>query len=455
MVNRALGVVVYVLLLQYAYVTFTAPTFSYLGFTARDSVDLLAYGSAILLTIVIALVLPSRVRKPSDFMLWSFYVLAVAPTMTLSHYADIITVASAVWLTGAVGFLFLSAVFLVNIGPKFTLRIEGFPPRLAWGIIAAFSAATYAVLGATTGLQLRLVGLTDVQDVRFGYREMTASVGALGYLLTLQAYVINPLVMARGLYRRRWVLFGAGLLGQLLLYSAAGHKMSILSPVAILLIAFAYKFGPSLRGPSILHGVTAIALMSLAIDKVARTGGEMTLIFVQRLLLIPAGLVAAHIGIFEDQPKANFGDVAVIGAFADSPYQSTIAFVVGSVFTGNPKSSANANLFADGYANLGFTGMAIEMFVFVVLLWLLNASMGHLPMPVTASILALPALSLANTSAFTSILSQGIGLAILLGAILPSAGWLRESLHYSLGTDRGLQEGPRRRSPRRTLTGHL
>ncbi|WP_153505253.1 hypothetical protein [Cumulibacter manganitolerans] len=417
-------IVAYILLLQHAYTTFTAPTFGYLGFLARDGADLdyLAYVATIAGVVTLSLALPRRVTRPSDFVLWCVYVLAVVPTVTAAHYAEIVTPAKAVALSVAVCACFFLAISATRNGPRFTLRIKTVPPAVAWGLIVGFSATTYIYLAVTTGLEIRLVGLTDVRDIRFGYRDLVASAGAIGYLLTLQSYVINPLLMARGIFRRNLGLFTAGLLGQVLLYSTAGQKMSILSPLAVLAIAAAYRHRRRIAGSTILYGITGVTVATIVLDQI-RNSGDLTVIFVQRLLLIPGALVSAYFAIFDGEPKAHFAFTALIGAFTDSPYDRTPAFYVGDVFNGNPDVSANANFFADGFANAGYAGMVVETLVFVLILWLLDASLRHLPMPIACSMLALPTLSLCNVSAFTAILSQGMALVMVLGIILPRTGW--------------------------------
>lgn len=419
---RMLGTLIYVFVLHYTYVEFMAPTFGYLGFRARPQIDWFGYGVTIGSAALMSTMLPSVIRRPSDFLLWSTFVLSVAPSMTAAFYTDIVSASEAIKLALAVGASFTSAVILARGGPRFTARLR-VHNHLAGAIVIGFSLLTYGYLATTTGLQIRLVALTGVRDLRFEYRASVASAGIIGYLLPMQAYVVNPLIMARGLYRGRPSVFFTGVLGQVLLYSVAGHKMAILSPAVVLLIALAYRVHPRLPGAAILYGVMGVALLSLGLDKFV-TGGDLTLIFVQRLLLVPAGLVAAFVDVFGELEKAAWG-YSFLAPFVDYPYTVTPNYLVGAWFSGDASISANANFFADGFANYGYVGMAIETFVFVVILWLLDATLRHLPMPIVVSMLVLPALALANVSAFTVILSQGIGLVMLLGLVLPRNGWGR------------------------------
>lgn len=417
---RVVGSLAYVLLLHVAYVRVVAPDFWYLGFRAR-AVELVPYGTTLGFIAILALTLPAKLRRPSDFLLWATFILTVAPAMATSHFADIIPTETAFRLSATLGSCFLIAVVLVRRGPRFTLRIR-VSPNLVWAVIGVFSITTYGYLALTTGLQLRLTSLATVSDFRFEYREQVAAVGpAIAYLVTAQGYVINPLIMVRGLFRAQPHLVLLSMLGQLLIFSLTGYKMVVLAVPAAILLAITFRRGSRMRGDRLLFGIVGITAVALAIDAFAGTR-QLTLIFVNRLLLVPAALTSAYVAVFIDREKGLWGYSALSG-ITDYPYQKPPNFLVGALFIGDPAVSANANFFADGYANYGYFGMLIETLVFALLLWTVDGAFRYVPMRVTCVILLLPVIALANSSVFTSITTHGFALAILLGTVLPRTGW--------------------------------
>lgn len=418
---RFLGVLAYALLLHYAYVAFLSPTFNYLGFDARD-VEIGYYALTLLAASLMSLLLPERFGRPSDFMLWACYLLVIVPTMTASHYVALLNRPEVPRFVTMIALCFLFAIVLVRRGPRFDLNVQA-DPRTAAGLVIAVSVGTYAYLWVTTGLQIRLTSLTEVQSLRFAYRDQ-AEGSLIGYLIPLQAYVVNPTIMAWGLYRRKSPLVLVGIFGQLVLYSVGGHRMAILSPIAVLGIAFAFKRSSGLRGSVLLYGLTIITGLHVLVD--AFFGQNQFGLMVQRLAMFPAALAAATVEFFQPREKAYWA-YSFMSPFVDYPYQQTPNFLVGG-WLGNPENSANANFLADGYANFGYVGMFIETMVFVVVLWLLDATMRGLPTPVVCSMLVLPAIAFANVNAFTVILSQGIGMAMILGAFLPRTGWTGTAL---------------------------
>lgn len=411
----------YVALLHYVYQDKIAPAFGYLNLHYRTP-DRLNYLLAFALLALIAAVMPRRIGRPSDLILWVLYVMVVTPSVVVPQYADILPASDAVELAVMVTAVFLLVVWGARTGPSWTLRVVGVRAYDIWVILAIVSLFTYAYMALTGGLSFRLVGLGDVWELRSAYRQQVEAHGpVLAYLVRLQGNVINPLFMVRGLYSRRWGMVLLGAVGQIPIFAVTGFKLTLLSIPAIIILALLFRWRPRPRGRTILAGMVALIVAALAMD--ALLGGMLyTQIFVNRLLLSPGILTAAHVMVFADLPKAHWG-YSFLSPFVHYPHHETPEFVVGAVMFGSPETSANASLFGDGYSNLGYPGVLIEAAALVLLLWVVDAAARHLPLRVSGTILLVPSIALANMSVFTSILSNGFAYAILLMACLPSTGW--------------------------------
>ncbi|PFG39027.1 hypothetical protein ATJ97_1522 [Georgenia soli] len=340
--------------------------------------------------------------------------------MLVPHYADVIEVEQAFELTFVAGAAFIVLVFGIRPRP-WKVRII-VPPHVVWFVITATTVCVYGYMFMTTGLTLRFVALGDVQDLRFAYRdELQVSGGMLAYLILLQSNVINPIIVARGIYAKRFGMVLVGALGQFLIFSVTGYKLVLLSIPAFVGLALAHRWQGRLRGAALLGGVMGAAGLALAIDWLQ---GSLyyAQIFINRLLLTPGTLSAAHILVFDDRPKAMWGHSFLAG-IVDYPYSVSPAFLVGTIFSGSAETSANANFIADGYANLGYPGIFIETVILIVILRLLDATGRDLPIAVTSIILLVPTLATVNSGAFTSLLTGGYLAAMILMATVPRTGW--------------------------------
>lgn len=409
----------FLLALQYAYVHFLAVTFNYLGYSSRSVAPEFFY-PVVVGTGLLTLALPRSISRASDFMLWASYVLIFAPSITIAHYSTFIESSELARYDAVVASCFLLAVAFVRGAPQLRFYVIG-DTRIPVVMIAGISIVTYGILFASTGFHIRLTSLTDVQQLRFGYRDLTQSGGGLiGYLLPPQAYVVNPVVICWGIYRRKPFLVLAGVFGQLILYSIGGHRVAILSPIAILAIYYAFRKQRLPKGALVLYGMLGLVLLQVALSSL-NAMSQVTLM-IQRLIVFPPPLVAATVGFFDHQSKAHWA-YSFMSPFIHYQYSSTPNFLVGASL-GNAQNSANSNLLGDGFANLGYPGMVLETVVFAILLWLLDITTARLPVPVVCCILILPAVAFANVSAFTAILTQGVLLAIVISALLPRDGWV-------------------------------
>lgn len=424
-VRRALALLFSLLLfavvLHLTYEYKIAPVFSYLGYRYRTP-DVLNYSSAFLMTTIVTFLLPRRLKLPSDVVLWILLLMAYVPSTLLPQYADIISEQDALRLAVVTSCSFAAVVLTAHRGPLQRDIRQLVPPRVVFVSLGLVSLVVYVYMFYTTGLSFRYLSLTDIRDVRFGYRDTLAASGAtLPYLVGAQGNIINPILIVRGIFARKWLVLVAGALGQLMIYSVTGYKLIALSVPAVALLCAMFVLFKKHLGITLMYGVLASSLVALLADLI-EGGRAFTSIFINRLLLIPGILTAAHVMVFRDRPKAEWG-YTFLAPFVDYPYSMTPAFMVGAAFSGSDETSANSNLFGDGYANLGYAGIFIEAFFLVLILWLVNYAGSRLPIAVSASILLVPTLALVNTSVFRAVLTSGFGAAALLMLVLPREGW--------------------------------
>lgn len=416
-----LALLLYVAVLHWSYATQISPAFSYMGLRYRDP-NVWNYVAAFAMAYSVGLVMPNAMKHASDFVVWILYVMACVPSIVVPQYANIVSSPRALQLAFFVALSFAMVAVLAHRGPQSTRIRVVRTSEILWIVLFGISVVIYSYMYFTTGLSFRFINPTAVKDVRFQYRETVAASGSLlPYLIGLQGNVINPILVCRGVHAKRWTLIVAGAAGQLLIYSATGYKIILLSVPAALLLLVMFRMSKQWFGRLVLYGTVASSLVSVVLDRIT---GSLTLtsIFVSRLLIIPGALTAAYLKYFQYRPKAQWG-YSFMAPFVNYPYNTTPDFLVGADFSGMQQVTANASLFADGYGNLGYFGIFVEAGVLVLLLWAINLAAARLPVSVSALILLVPTLALVNASVFTSILTSGYAAAIVLMFLLPQTGW--------------------------------
>ncbi|MBW0101554.1 hypothetical protein [Pseudonocardia sp. KRD291] len=417
----AAATLAYVGVLHLVYLHAIVPTFTYLRYDYRVP-DPFDYTFALALVVGLALVLPSRIARPSQFFAWTLFLVAVAPSIVVPQYASVLDRGEALEVACWVAATYLPvALFGTRRAVRGMLPGLRLPGTAFWTGFVAVSAAIYAYLIAVVGLRWDLPSLGDVYGVRAQFAETGTSHAALNYVVPVAANVLNPLAMARGLVGRRWVWLAGGVIGQVFIYSFTGYKVAALSPAALLVVYLLFRCSPRPAAALALIGTTALAAAMWLMDHLTSTT-DYTSIMVRRFLITPGLLTAAYVHVFGDLEKVALSH-SFLSSFSTYPYGKDPPQLVGTLFFGNPDTHANANLFADGYANFGYPGMALECLVLLVLLWLIDDACRGISIRVSSLILVMPVLALADSGIFTTMLTHGLVAAIVVCALVPRSGW--------------------------------
>jgi len=74
----------------------------------------------------------------------------------------------------------------------------------------------------------------------------------------------------------------------------------------------------------------------------------------------------------------------------------------------------NVGYLGDAFANFGFMGMFLFSMILGVFLRIVDSISRHLPANLIAAIIAVPAMALANSALFTSLLTHGFILSLIM-----------------------------------------
>lgn len=410
--------VVYAILLHYAYREFISPAFSYLGQTYRSPARVSELVSIVMVGILV-LSMPRRSDKPSEFVLWVMLLVAIAPSILIAQYADILSPNRAMWLATLVLGIFLSLITFTRHGiPQFHFQLK-MPAFFFHAGLAIVTVLVNGLLLLQSSGDIHFTTFDAVGEVRQSYKGLVAGIPLTGYLVQLQMAVINPVLIAVGVTSRRPVIFITGVVGQILIYGITGYKLSILSPVFITVLALYLRRRTKVSALSLVVGITGAMTAALILDAIL--GGRFFVtIFINRLMAAPGVLTSAHVWVFDDYPRYYWSHSFLSGVF-DPPSQLNPAYFVGRVYNGADTQS-NVNFVGDGYANAGVLGVLIEAAVLIVIFTVLDAASRGIPIAITIPSTMVAALGLANNSAFTSVLTGGFA-----GLIVVFALWPREN----------------------------
>jgi glycosyltransferase involved in cell wall biosynthesis len=414
----ALGALAYIASLHWSYATVMAE-WRYMGYT-YDAPPLAFVVLAWCIAIVPSFWMPLRFRRPSQVAYWLLYIVVFVPACIVPLYTvrldpNILTVFS---LTLFAAFGLLGGIYWLPLLRVPRIRI---PRKFFWAGIILLSVLFYALILSAYGLKPRFLSLAAIYELRATFKAaQSAGNGMLGYVVGWQSNAINPLLIAHGLISRNvgWVLLGV--LGQGVIYSITGYKSALFSAALLLAVLLALHSRGKRMGLYFIWGSVALVLSS-ALLKLWWGSGAFFSIFVRRLIITPGLLTGYYFQYYLGAPKMLLSH-SILRSFVNYPTAVPPAFQISAAYFADPSISANANLWADAYANFGFYGIFAFTFIIGLVMWLFDSFSNHRDLRMAALLFCMSAFYLTNTALLTSLLTHGAGLALLIAYLLPRTG---------------------------------
>lgn len=218
--------------------------------------------------------------------------------------------------------------------------------------------------------------------------------------------------MAVGFIKKRYWLVFIGISGQIFIFSITGQKSVALSSIFILGIIFCIQKNGRDFVLRFIYSLTCLIVISMGADHFFHSS-EYTSLFVRRMLITPGLLLNYYFDFFSNNPKIYLSHSIFVN-FIDYPYDRLPPFLIGKEFFGREDLAANANIWADSYANFGYFGIFFFTLLLSGILYLYDCISEKRNFIVSVTLIAMPAWSLVDTSLMTSILTHGILLALLI-----------------------------------------
>lgn len=311
---------------------------------------------------------------------------------------------------GAVAVAFLASLVLAGNTPALAVPRSGQVGRAALIFICALlTLYVYAALLGKSGLGRLNFDLSKVYEVREEYLEGLAPLA--GYFVPWQGLVLNPALMLAAL-KRRSLLLGAIALGlQAVLFGVTGFRAFLLMPGLLL-------------GMYLVGGRKHLAALALA-GMMLLVGAALALyawldapvipaLLVDRIIIIPAEIHYWYYDFFGTNAHAPLQlSQSIFSGLATTHYHTPIAEVIAWKYMG-VAAWANVGLFADAYANFGYTGCALFALLFALVLKTLDAASHATDARVASALIAVQAFQLVNAGLLTTLLTHGLALAIVI-----------------------------------------
>lgn len=423
--NRLLFVTVvgiYVAMYFATYRDLMAPVFEYFGLSYTPQAPQYLFTS-IALAMAPSLWMPLRFDRPSQFFFYVQYFLVFIPGVFIPFQFThpVVPAGDAVELVLAM-FLGLSIMQATYLVPTLRIRTQRLNPNAFWAIFLSSLAVMVLYLVVTLGSNFRLADLGEIYNVRSAMIEAVKSTGSrFGlYSQMLLTGAGLPLIFATGFWTRRyWVMVPVSL-GYIFLFGIAGAKTAVLS-IALLPVAYLHFTRSRDRQPFYFVGALTVLLATgyltdALFPKVIHLG-YVALVHV-RLITLPAALISQYFDFFRSHPVTHMGHVTGLTAFLGNPY-GDIPYTLGYYYYHGIVGNNVGFWASDGLVGFGLWGIPALSFVAAGLFWVIDSVTADLDPAYVALALTDTAVVFQNGSLFTTMVSGGLALMLIVFLIAP------------------------------------
>lgn len=415
-VINILTAIAYILLFGRVYEDCLYGKFDYYGFKLENT-DFDAKVITYFLAFLPILFFRPQNRKASDFVSIIIYVMIYVPSLiSLQCYYVDYSFSVKYQLTYLIGMcLFFVASRSHNSKAFFSTPSCYVRPKQIIVISVIIALITIVVFKGN----IKLVSFEDVYGLRETGGQISQSIPLFPYLYQWMSTVFSPALIALGCYKKNKKQVVGGFALALLFYMTCGMKSTLFIPILSYLL---YK---SLdKDDNNIIKVFPWLTIGLAIPYIVYLFFKSQLaeilvgLIIMRTYGIAAYMTPLYIDVFQKYPYTYYSHIRIVDAiFGMYPFSTyALGTEVNQAYgTVDPEANMNANfLVTDGIAAGGIIGVLIISLFFYFFLIFLNRLTNRFRYCFVVSLMTGAVISLTNNSLFTTLLTCGFLVVILI-----------------------------------------
>jgi hypothetical protein len=342
---------IYYFILQVYYIYFVSVFYEQFGFIFEFSTAKYIEANLLFILIVAQAFFISR-KSEFIFSVFVFFnILFLIPTLIIFSYSDL--------GRGPLYSIFaLVAVLGVFSSAKIKIPdIKG--SRLSNGLLMFFLLLILVPVIFNFGFYFNLknIFLEDVYQTREVFTESSSLI--LDYVYNWLIKAIVPILFAYYAIRKRYnyAVITLGIL--LYLYIISGNKIVYITSFIMIFFLFTGKDYFQKVQYFLIALIVGLLLIPV-IDYYVLDSHSFKGIFVMRTLFLPSRLNYFYFDFFRDNPL-YFAESNLFNFFFKYPYDRPIGFIISETYFNAPDMNANNGIIGDGYMNLGYPGVVLNI----------------------------------------------------------------------------------------------
>jgi hypothetical protein len=328
---------------------------SYLRYQMVIDINIAKYIETKILFILI-LGLSIVVSKKSDFIYAIFIFFTIfffVPGLVTYSFEDQVA-----------GPLYATVVLMLAIGTISSQRIH-VPDFQALSLSRGVTMLLIAILLIPVlysfGFYFNINNLVfdDIDQTRQQFGEGSSTL--IAYLYTWLVRVIIPVLLIYFLISKRYAYALVNLFILFYLYVISGEK-TVYITVFVALFFFFVGRDYIEKAKYLLYWLVAGLAVSPLVDSYIFHSHKLKGTFVMRMLFLPSHLNYFYFDLFKNKPL-HFAESNFFKWFFDYPYNRPVGYIISEIYFNAPDMNSNNGIISDGYMNLGYLGVALNILI--------------------------------------------------------------------------------------------
>ncbi len=289
-------------------------------------------------------------------------------------------------------------------------------PAIPFNWIEILTIALTFIFIAVQFKKMHFVNPISQQDLLYNFREQNSEDGGgvINYISGWLFGAFYPFLLVNYLTNRQWLKVASILGGYMVLFMVDMQKLTFFIP--IFLTGMYFLIRTNIKNISrYLHSWIMVPLCIISLILSGLQGNDIVFVIasfvILRTICVSGWLTQMYVHFFQNHPFTHFSHISIVNFFTHSyPYDVGL----GKIVAYNTQNANAAFFLTDGYAAWGVGGIFIIGLFFLLFLAIINAISYRYKVS-DLMIIFLPCLSyLLNTSIFTTLLSNGMFITLLL-----------------------------------------
>lgn len=413
-------IIIYRLLLDFAYFDDICITYSSYGFKDYRSIEngILSWLIIVIFIFPIIKLIDNEKNSFSNIIIYILSLISIIPFTTLV-YSGILSTSFIImyiiyWI---VLFISYAVLFTKDTKPliiKFNkIHID---EKFSF-IFACLSISVVLFISwKYTGFRMNF-NMFNVYELRSEY--INYNFPRIVEYLFAWTRAINIVFIGYSIVKKRYFIAAAFFLAQMLSFGIDGLKSTFFMAILVLIFCLLYKNEKKYNFKKIcLHGILGLSLLG-AIEKVALKTNNIITLLIRRVLMLPIYLNSCYVDFFQKNPPDYFKS-SFLRLFGATTSYYKLDHIIGKIYFNRPQMGCNNGLIAEAVTNFGTIGILIMPILLVLVLKFMDKCVKGVEERVFLVIALYFAITISNTFLTTALLTHGLLISTILMLILKS-----------------------------------